>query len=418
MARARRAVDPPRRDRPRRARWPPSSARWTRSGPPSEADSSPTPRGWARRSPTSVREWFDGPSRLAHRDRRQVGRGGRADGGRAGRVDAADPRGPDGRGHRLAARLQPRRGQGGDHRPRRQGGVGRCRRRPTSSSSATAPGSKADKAEQLGVPILDEDGFRMLLEPDRRRLTRRPRRSPRLRSTTRSATGRCASRSGVAARRPRVLVVDRAVDPRVVGADVVAPAGRPDVDVRRSGGARRLRSISVSARFTCSAYAWSPRARGAGAGVVGRDDLRVADHEHLRLRRPLAHLADQAGDRAWPCGQSLSRRRSRSQPGRWHGAPAGHGRAAQAAFARRPKTTRRYRRRRWVRGRRSGFDRGELWRHVGELAAPEVRGASRRRSCGRRGPAPSCSPRSRGSCSRSGSSRSPRRCTGTSGAAA
>jgi len=25
-------------------------------------------------------------------------------------------------------------------------------------------GSKADKAEQLGVPILDEDGFRRLLE--------------------------------------------------------------------------------------------------------------------------------------------------------------------------------------------------------------------------------------------------------------
>ena len=33
-----------------------------------------------------------------------------------------------------------------------------------------SPGSKAEKAEQLGVPILDEDGFKKLLEgrPDRR----------------------------------------------------------------------------------------------------------------------------------------------------------------------------------------------------------------------------------------------------------
>ena len=38
-------------------------------------------------------------------------------------------------------------------------------------------GSKADKAEQLGVPILDEDGFKELLDDGRTRVAR-PRRRP------------------------------------------------------------------------------------------------------------------------------------------------------------------------------------------------------------------------------------------------
>ena len=60
--------------------------------------------------------------------------------------------------HRVARRLQPRLRQGGDPGPRRQG------RRSVSKKTdyvvvGDNAGSKADKAEQLGVPILDEAGF-------------------------------------------------------------------------------------------------------------------------------------------------------------------------------------------------------------------------------------------------------------------
>ena len=41
---------------------------------------------------------------------------------------------------------------------------GRSPRRPTTSWSGENAGSKAEKAEQLGVPILDEAGFVQLLE--------------------------------------------------------------------------------------------------------------------------------------------------------------------------------------------------------------------------------------------------------------
>ena len=66
------------------------------------------------------------------------------------------------RGHRIAGRVLPRRGQGGDPRPRRQGrrvGVEEDRY----VVAGDAPGSKYDKAVELGVPVLDEDGFRGLL---------------------------------------------------------------------------------------------------------------------------------------------------------------------------------------------------------------------------------------------------------------
>ena len=76
---------------------------------------------------------------------------------------AAHPRGPDHRGHRLA-RTSPA-------TPPRRRSWRAAARRPGSVSKKTDfvvvgenAGSKADKAEQLGVPILDEAGFKVLLE--------------------------------------------------------------------------------------------------------------------------------------------------------------------------------------------------------------------------------------------------------------
>lgn len=68
----------------------------------------------------------------------------------------------DHRGHRLADRFLPRRRQGGDRGPRRQGrrlGVEEdqlCRRRRLAGIQIRQGGG-------VGVPILDEDGFRRLL---------------------------------------------------------------------------------------------------------------------------------------------------------------------------------------------------------------------------------------------------------------
>ena len=59
--------------------------------------------------------------RLAPRDRRQVARRRGADGRRARRRYRAHAGGSDHRRHRVAGRVLPRRRQGGDHRPRRQG---------------------------------------------------------------------------------------------------------------------------------------------------------------------------------------------------------------------------------------------------------------------------------------------------------
>ena len=65
---------------------------------------------------------------------------------------------------RHAARLQPAGGGGGDPRRRRARRRHRSRRRPTYLVAGDKAGSKLAKAEKLGVPVLDEEAFRKVLE--------------------------------------------------------------------------------------------------------------------------------------------------------------------------------------------------------------------------------------------------------------
>ncbi len=66
------------------------------------------------------------------------------------------------RGHGFTGRVLPRRGQGGDPGSGRQGS-GSVSKKTDYVVVGDNAGSKAERAEQLGVKILDEDGFRSLL---------------------------------------------------------------------------------------------------------------------------------------------------------------------------------------------------------------------------------------------------------------
>ncbi len=112
----------------------------------------------------AVIEWFE--RRLAPRDR---GRSGRTAGvtmeDERDESDRPHARGVDRRGHRLAGRLLPRLGQGGDRGPGRQGRRRRCRRTPTTSWSATTPGPRRRRPSSSAYPCSTRPRLqRVLLE--------------------------------------------------------------------------------------------------------------------------------------------------------------------------------------------------------------------------------------------------------------
>ena len=111
-----------------------------------------------------MREWFDGESDWHVAIVEKWARGGRD----AWRTSATSPSPRTLEGLTVVVtgsleRLQPRLGQGGD--PARGGkAAGSVSKNTDFVVVGENAGSKADKAEQLGVPILDEAGFELLLE--------------------------------------------------------------------------------------------------------------------------------------------------------------------------------------------------------------------------------------------------------------
>ena len=142
------------------ARWPRSSAAWTRSSTRPRS-SWPRSRVWDRRSPRRSIEWFTVDWHRAIVDK------WRAAGVRmADQRDASVERTLDGLSIVVTGSLT-----GFSRDDAKEAIVARGGKAAGSVSKKTAyvvagdsPGSKYDKAVELGVPILDEDGFRQLLE--------------------------------------------------------------------------------------------------------------------------------------------------------------------------------------------------------------------------------------------------------------
>jgi DNA ligase (NAD+) len=119
----------------------------------------------------SIRRWFDDPATPWHRG--IVDRWRAAGVSLEDEVDATVPRTLEGLSVVVTGSLT-----GFSRDEAREAIIARGGKASSSVSKSTAfvvvgesPGSKADKAEQLGVPVLDEDGFRVLLQagPDEAR---------------------------------------------------------------------------------------------------------------------------------------------------------------------------------------------------------------------------------------------------------
>ena len=122
-----------------------------------------------------------------------------------------------------------------------------------------APGSKYDKAIELGVPVLDEDGFRRLLEEG-------PRRPSRLSRTTPIAEQLVSAGSSRRSRRG-----SRAAPPRTDGTP--ARPGGPSMTAVRGSPSGAAASVVSMSRHTCGTQSAAPSsasARSSGSqGAVG-----------------------------------------------------------------------------------------------------------------------------------------------------